>query len=105
MLGYALRGELGDLATLLRAEGSDVLPAAIPLFLLASAYIAIRGPGHRPALRDREPAADLLPPGEGVVGVPRPDLGAAQAADRTSLTVLPALILRANPSRSPRPGT
>jgi hypothetical protein len=41
MLGHAMRGELDDLAAVVRAEGNDVLVRGIPLCMFVSAYIAI----------------------------------------------------------------
>jgi len=41
LLGHAIRRELDDLAAQARAEGTEALMGAIPLCLLASAYIAI----------------------------------------------------------------
>jgi hypothetical protein len=41
MLGYAIRHELEDLASLVRATGNDALLESIRLCLVASAYIAI----------------------------------------------------------------
>lgn len=41
MLGHAIRRELDDLSALAQAEGTQALMASIPLFLFASAYIAI----------------------------------------------------------------
>jgi hypothetical protein len=148
MLGYALRGELDVLADYIRAEGSDILPKAIPLFLLASAYIAIDVSGRWPTEADTREIAksaaqsvtrldlteqeiyaylsrvalgndklDDVFAAEGLATVPLYATAnllltfcprdkewweyldqiwdAAQVADRTSLTVLPALLLRA----------
>jgi len=41
MLGHAIRHELEDLASLIRAAGNDALLESISLCLVASAYIAI----------------------------------------------------------------
>ena len=41
LLGHAIRRELDDLAAQAQAEGTEALMGAIPLCLLASAYIAI----------------------------------------------------------------
>jgi hypothetical protein len=153
MLGYALRGELDDLAALIRAEGTDILPAAIPLFLLASAYIAIDVSGRWPTEADTREIAkaaaqsvtrldiaeqeiyeylsrvalsqdklDDVFAAEGLATIPLYATAnllltfcprdkewweyldqiwnADAAADRTSLTVLPALLLRARKQAS-----
>jgi hypothetical protein len=149
MLGHALRGELDDLAALIQAEGREILRGAIPLFLLASAYIAIDVSGRWPTEADTREIAqsaaqsatrlDITEPeiyaylsrvalgtdklddvfaAEGLATVPLYATAnllltfcprekewweyldqiwnASAAADRTSLTVLPALLLRAH---------
>jgi hypothetical protein len=148
MLGHAMRNELDDLAEAMRTAGNDALLRAIPLCLLASAYIAIdvsdRWPTdadlHDIAKRAARSATELdiseeeiyeylsrvalgaekvddVFSAEGIVPIPlyatanllltfRPRdkhwweylnqiWDAAETAERTSLTVLPALMLRA----------
>jgi hypothetical protein len=47
MLGHAMRHELDALAGAIRSAWNDTFPGAIPLCLLASAYIAIEASGMR----------------------------------------------------------
>ena len=148
LLGHAIRRELDDLAAQAQAEGTETLMGAIPLCLLASAYIAIDVSGRWPTDADlRKIAANASKSATGLdiseqeiyEYLSRVALGqeklddvfavealatiplyatanllltfaprgkhwweyldqiwdAAEAAERTSLTVLPALLLRA----------
>ena len=148
MLGHAIRHELDELANVIRAVGSEMFAACVPLWVFASAYIAIDVSGRWPTdadLRDIATRAaksatrldiseqeiyeylslvalgsqrlDQVFSDEGVGTIPLfatanlllkfgPEekewweyldqiWDAADTADRTSLTVLPALMLRA----------
>jgi hypothetical protein len=57
MIGHAIRGELDDLAALIREKGSEALIGSIPLCLFASAYIAIDVAGRWPADADTQEIA------------------------------------------------
>jgi hypothetical protein len=153
MLGQAMRHEFEDMAALVQAQGDEVLQGSIPLFLIASAYIAIDVSDRWPTDADlREIAKDAAESAtqlditeqeiydylsrvalgseklndvfsvEALAKVPlfatanllitfRPKdkhwweyldqiWAAAEAAERTSLTVLPALMLRARKESS-----
>jgi hypothetical protein len=148
MLGHAIRHELDELANVIRAVGSEMFAACVPLWVFASAYIAIDVSGRWPTDADmRDIAAraaksatrldiseqeiyeylsrvalgsqrlDEVFSEEGVATIPLfatanlllkfgPEekewweyldqiWDAAEVAERTSLTVLPALMLRA----------
>jgi len=148
MLGHAIRHDLDELASVIGTVGSEMFAACVPLWVFASAYVAIDVSGRWPTDADlREIAAraaksatrldiseqeiyeylsrvalgsqrlDEVFPDEGVGTIPLfatanlmlkfgPEdrewweyldqiWDAAQVADRTSITVLPALILRA----------
>ena len=156
MLGHAIRHQLGDLASVIQAEGNDTLLASIPLCLFASAYIAIdvcnRWPTNADIRQIAKSAAEsetglditeqeiyeylsLVALGtlrlddvfsaEGVTPIPLfatanllltfcPNekhwweyldqmWDATEKADRTSLSVLPALMLRAHKERNSTP--
>jgi hypothetical protein len=156
MLGHAIRHELNELADSIRRLGDEKLAACVPLWVFASAYIAIDVSGRWPTdadLRDIAARAaksatrldisdqeiyellsrvglgaqrlDEVFSSEGLATVPlfatanllskfHPEdkdwweyldqiWDAAETADRTPLTVLPALMLRARrqPAQAP----
>ena len=58
MLGHAIRHELGDLAEVVKTEGSEALAGSIPLCLLVSAYIAVDVSGRWPTQEDLKEIAE-----------------------------------------------
>jgi hypothetical protein len=59
MLGHAIRHELDELATLVQAEGNEVLIGSIPLCLFISGYISIDVAGGWPNDADLREIAKL----------------------------------------------
>jgi hypothetical protein len=158
MLGHAIRHELDELAGVIRILGDEKFAACVPLWVFASAYIAVDVSGRWPADADlREIAAraaksatrldiseqeiheylsrvalgsqrlDEVFSDEGIGTIPlfatanllskfSPEdkewweyldqiWDAADAAERASLSVLPALTLRAHKESTRRDGT
>jgi hypothetical protein len=58
MLGHAIRHELHDLAALIRRTGGEPFAACVPLWLFASAYIAIDVSGRWPTDTDLHDIAE-----------------------------------------------